>query len=228
MMSSLFGITASDIQNKITPSNSEQVFLIGDEGDISSVTVDSIVETQESRLLSHLPERERRLIRRVEDEILTEYATEGQTSFQLGLYPLDESSLKLYKNYSQSRSYFERTYEDAVSTDDYTVDADTGVITFVEGLRKGDRLYAEYNHSAAQNFLYLKETVITMTVIELSKRFNNFRDNDGYERFDSWEEEVNNYLMTLRKSASVGIDEIDQIKLRSETRTTRVSKHLRF
>lgn len=216
-MASVFGITSSDIQKKIAPINADQVFTISNSEQLSDADCLSIIEKAEDQLKTNLDPKYRRSLTKIDGEILTDYASSNQTAFQTSFYPI--SNLKLYIDFkvkyvssglSIAQVGWERRNSSHVASSSlYTANTSTGAITFTTGLVESQTLYAEYDHTYASNFLYLKDIVCTLAAIEISRRFY-FNINDSSNRFLEWEEMVNKDLAKLR-FRDIGVPQIDNI-----------------
>ncbi len=187
MPSSLFQIEPSELQAKLCPRNAGYSFLIDDDtGDLTEAEVLAILNTAEDRAMTRLSPRYRRLLRRVEAEFLVRQAEAGQTTLQTGLAPIT-GGLKLYKNYAFiRRGWSARRPADELSADLYTADLTTGEITLATPLQEGESVLAEYDHAAAGQILVLRDAVLTLAAVEISRRLR-FTSADGVEVFGDWE-----------------------------------------
>lgn len=219
-MASLFGISGDDLQKKIQPRNGEFTFSIGD-GEDDSMTAEealAVIETQEDRVLSLLPSRHRDLMRRVEGEILTKCAREGQTTLRVSLRPLVAETLALYVDFPETRSYQERRHTDALDADGFSAALDTGIVLLTTPLREGQRVFADYEHAAASSFRWLRECVIALAAAEISRMYAYFRTADGFERFEAWERSALDHLKSMQKMQRPGVAELERIALATELR----------
>jgi hypothetical protein len=235
MATTVFGLTAANLQAKLMPKASDRSFRIGNGAtdDLSIATAeDDILATAEDRVLSHLPERYRPLMTRVEGEVLTASAREGQTVLTTGLKPLVAGSLRLYSNFPRTAVWSEREFDPdpahtTVAQADGTrfplpaaafavVDA-TGVVTLSTGLRQGDRVWAFYRHTAGSTFRVLRGFALTYAAIEVSRRFNYFKTVDGVDRYRDWNIDAD--LFFKNKGEDFGVSEIDALVLVSESET---------
>ena len=221
MESSIFGITENDIQNKLFPDPDDHQF---DIEDIDSDLLETIVETCEQRLLGMLPRRYRKLINRCE-EILTEYADPSVTQCLLSLPPITTSlyddSCKIYIDYYNNKKRWEnRNYGDTASFQniDYDINNQTGLLTI--SLLSGQKLYAEYEHTYfKENPNIFKEHTITLSAVEVARRYMFFKEDTGSDRYNIWElavisdckrwrDDIQGYP-TLDKINIIGIDTTD-------------------
>lgn len=208
-MASLFGLSAADLQLKVQPRNDEQTFEIGVDGDLTEGEALGIIAVAEDRVLSRLPARYRQLCRYVDGEVLTGNAVGGETAFKTGLAPV--SGLLLWKNYPGGRMWNGRDVGLAMATSLFSVDETTGEIELVEGLKAGDRLWAEYAHSAGNRLLMLRDAALTLAAVEVSRRFAFFQDGETGV-FSDWEDSTMQDLTRLK-----GVDELDRLRLVRET-----------
>lgn len=210
MPSSLFQIEPAELQMKLSPRNGGYSFLIGDEGDLTEAEVLSILNTAEDRALTRLSPRYRRLLRRVEAEFIVRHAEAGQTTFQTGLAPI--SNLKLYKNYGFiRRGWNARRPSDELSPSVYSVNLTTGVVTLATPLQDGETILGEYDHQAAGQILVLRDAVLTLAAVEISRRLR-FTSADGVEVFSDWETSA---FADLTRGQSY--DLLDNLELAFET-----------
>lgn len=171
MTTRYLGLTYSDVNDFINITGNTDLILIGSEsGQIPTAKADKVMAQWEAYTLSQVPAKYLDMFFQVCGEILTEYATAGERSLQTGLFPI--TSLLLFKNYDACvvtqepangelplstlpplrsgayRSYLSRSRADALAADDYDYDPATGAITLTEDLAAGDRVYADYTHTA--------------------------------------------------------------------------------
>jgi len=214
-MASIFEIRAIDIQNKINPEQDPYKFTIGsDEGDtVTEAYVDDQILVQESKVLSLLPELYRVLINKVNGEILTSNALDGQTNLQLSFYPVVANSVELYKNYPSYVSWSLRNKDYLIDSDDYVINESTGEISLVDGLEVGDVVYAYYEHNAALKILWLRDIIIDFCCYELSLQLESITGPEGFKRFEIRHNNAVNWLNDIRDGSKSGISEIDKIEM---------------
>ena len=111
---SFFGATADDVLRRLP----------GDMAGTSHGVVESALADAETRVEAALPERVRRLLRRVEGEVLVAAATEGQLSAAVGLPAA--SNLVLYADFAGP--YADRTAADAMDASAYELDGEGRVV----------------------------------------------------------------------------------------------------
>lgn len=220
---SIFGITAQEVKKKLVPFTSgDSTFSIGNDAeddDMTEADCMDIVNTQEDRVLSYLPERYRKMVTHVDGEIAVKKAAQGQTSCRAALVPITEGSLRVFLNYASSRAWVDRAPTDILDSSLYTADLETGIITFSPGLNARDVVELEYDHGAAVEMRWLKECVIAYTAVEISRRFDYFATAEGAAgRIEAWENTTTNYLRDLGKSQKPGVQSLERVVLRGETR----------
>ena len=93
----------------------------------------------EGFVISKLPERYRKLLDRVDGEVIVRSAAAGQTSALLGLEPV-EGDVKLYKNFAGLLE--ELGPDDEMDAGEWSLSE--RAITFSPGLAEGDRVLASY------------------------------------------------------------------------------------
>ena len=228
-MSSVFGITPADMARKIVPAGGEYSFSVGTTGppvnDMSTATVQEIIEAAEAECLGYLREKYQRLMRGVDGEILTSSAAGGETSFTLGLRPVTAGSVKLYKNFGRVRAWRDRRPSDAMEAEEYSVDATTGVVTLVVALGEGDVLWATYLHGAGALLLDLRRAAMGMAAAEIARRCAYFKTSEGFDRFDQWEIGARQYLRDLSRNASgMTVEMFERLELVNETRALSISR----
>lgn len=209
---SLFGITATDLQEKVQPVNGEQTFAIGEEGDLSTERAEEIIRTAEDRVLMRLPHRYRQLCRHVDGEVLIRSASGGERVFQTGLAPI--SDLLLYLNFPGSRMYSGRDRSLALPEEAYSYTPETGAIELLNGLQPSDRLWAEYDHEAGHRLLALRDVAMTLAAVEVARRMAFFArgDSDGPDVFNDWEQSAYGDLNRMQC-----VDVLDRLNLVRET-----------
>ena len=201
-MASKFGITADDLSKKLVPANlataNPNGFVsIGASGDLTEAEALAIIYEMEAIVLGRLDRRYQELIEECPGEILCKNAYDGQTTVTCKLTPITNGTLRVFKNIDIGR-WEERNNDDALTEDDdYTVNLTTGVITFTEALVAGDRIYADYSHTAASTHLLgLRYVVITLAAVEVWRRLKFHRDDFDDAFFTDWE---NSAYQTLNR-----------------------------
>lgn len=201
----MFGITKNDLQEKISPSESEYEF--DAETDIGVTEFASMVSIAEDKILSVIPYKYRNAMEYI-DEVLSFGADNNQTVFNLSFSPV-VGSVKVYVNFP-AKSFSFRRFEDE-TTNTFTVDEVEKTITFSTPLNSGDRVYAYYKHTEASNFYLLKDMAVTALAIEVSRRNFFHRNSDADTRFEQWGEALNLWQTQMQRG-QIGIYQIDAIK----------------
>jgi len=215
-MASVFGITAANLQAKLVPANiasnnPDGYISIGETGDLTEAEALAIIEEAEAIVLGRLPLRYQMLIERCDGEILVRRAYEGQTSLQVSLYPIVTDTLKLYTNYPLTRGWLERNDDDIVDSDDYSVNLNTGVVTLDTGLVSGDRIWAEYQHTAAQTKLQdLRYVALTLAAVEAWRRLRFHKEAFDESFFQDWETTA--YQTLNRFKGSYHFEKVDLLR----------------
>jgi len=214
MRSNTFNIGAADLQRKLYPVGGVHSFSIGDGAGDQLATADmvEIVNAQQHRVASMLPRKYRVALERVDGEALSRGAVEGETDFTLGLFPA--SNLRLWKDMPLRQWPTRRAHMDdyLLEAADYTFDGATGAIVLAEPLEEGDFLFAEYDHTAAPDMLFIRDIVATFSANEIAMAFAFATDDAQYERFDKWVSDAIGHLNQIYKGLR-GIPEIDDLDL---------------
>ncbi len=232
----VFGLTADDIRIKLNPLNQPYGFQYGASLDVTEAECLNVNMVAESIVLSRIPERYRELCRRVDGEILTEYAVPNTTTYQLGLYPATQ--LIIYRNYPADMAWSARTYANRTvspeawsgsttltATDIYgttwTFTPATGALTCSQALNQGDTLIVEYNHTSGAALRQLRHIALGLAAAEWGKRLPSTDAN--YARYASWETQCYSDLKRMREKGDgkLSIDELDSLNLVHETRSSR-------
>lgn len=226
----IFGVTAEEVKKKLVPfASGDATFDISDDEDADMTEDDclAVVATQEDRVLSMLPDRYRALMTRVDGEIAVKSAAGGQMTCKASLLPVVEGTLQVFKNFPRSRAWVDRRDGDAMASEEYSLNEETGMITFAEALNEGDVIELVYEHEAAAGLTWLRECVIAFAAIEISLRFDYFSNADGLSgRIKQWEDQTVGYLRDMRRPNGPGIAAIDAVQLRGETRGKSLAKIL--
>ena len=225
----ILGLLPADIRKKLNYRNLPQGFL-GSDGTITDADVEETIDEFEETAFSRMPQRYQDLLTACDGEILTRDpggALGTETSFTVSLYPCD--NLLLYKNFG-GKTWAQRTPFDAMTEGaDYTLDKTTGVITLPTVLSKGDRLFAEYTHTAASGCKLLRRIVKDLCATEWARRLN--PDDEQFERYTEWETQAYSDLSRMSRpkgdEARQGIRTFDRIKLVYETRSARMTAPVR-
>jgi hypothetical protein len=151
-----FGATVDDVLRRLP----------GDLGGVSHAAVEAALSDAEARVEAALPEHYRRLLRRVEGEVIVAAATEGQLSAAIGLPAA--SSLVLYADLAGP--YADRTAADAMDPSSYELNGDGDVVTFSPALTEGTRVVADYDTTLADGVRVLAELVVVLAAASLARR----------------------------------------------------------
>ena len=153
---SFFGATADDVLRRLP----------GDLASTSLATVEAAMSDAETRVEAALPERYRRLLSRVEGEVVVRAATEGQLSAAIGL-PV-ASDLVLYADYAGP--YADRAAADAMDGSAYELDEEGEMVAFSPALGEGTRIVADYDTTVSSGVRVLAELVAALAAAALARR----------------------------------------------------------
>lgn len=208
-MSSIFGLTATDLQKKLQPENGTETFLIDDdEGNLSEADAEEIIETWEEWVLTRIDKRYCELLTYVDGEILIRNAVGGETSLRLGIFPVIGSSVVLYKNFPGSRLWQARDRSLAMSGG-FSVNESTGAVTLDVALEAGDQVIGEYGHTGASRVLTLRDAALSLAAVEVARRFQFFREESPDPSvFTDWKNDAFQNLNNLK-----GIPLLDKLEL---------------
>jgi len=124
----------------------------------------------ESEVASLLPDRYRRLLARVDGEVIVRRADGGQTSATLcgvaSPFTAAPSGVRLFLNYRGD--WADRSEADAMDSADYAVDGCT--VTFTGGLSEGDQVVAEYAHDLSAPPRVLTDAAIDLAAGRAAQR----------------------------------------------------------
>jgi hypothetical protein len=191
---SFFGATVDDVLRRLP----------GDLAKADPSLVEAAMDDAEARIEAALPERYRRMLRRVEGEALVEAATDGQLSAPVGLPAA--SGLALYADYRGP--YADRSPADALDPSAYELDEDGEIVTFSPALSKGTQVLADYDTSLAGGIRVLADLLAALAAAELARTA-------AYGRPD-WVEglarEATERLAALA-DARLGVPELDALRL---------------
>ncbi len=124
----------------------------------------------ESEVVSLLPARYRRLLSRVEGEVVCRRAADGQTTVTLCDIPNPftsaPSNVRLYLNYAGD--WHDRRPSDRMAEGDFTVEG--RVVTFASSLSDGDTVLAEYDHDLSSPPRLLTDATIDLAAYRAAQR----------------------------------------------------------
>lgn len=150
-----FGATADDVLRRLP----------GEMNHGEPSLIEAALADAEARVEAALPERYRRLLRRVEGEIIVPAAAEGQLTAAVGLP--QASGLALYADYAGP--YPDRTIADAMDPAAYRLDDSGEFVVFDPGLRAGTRVVADYGTSLSGGSRSLAELVSALAAAALAR-----------------------------------------------------------
>ncbi len=100
----------------------------------------------------------------------------------------------------------------------YTLDPDSGLITFAEPLAENDRIWLDYEHEGARKLGDLRHLVLSLSAVEVARRFTYFRTAEGFDRYEGWQSSAAGHLRDLGRTDGAQIGLFDRIELVNETR----------
>jgi len=159
----------------------------------------------ESLVISKLPERYRRIIERVEGELIVRTAEPGQTAASLGLPPA--GSVTLYRN-------FTGMLEDLPLADELDPSAwslDEQAVTFDPPLTEGDRILASYD-VAIGPVTILQTVLLDLAAFRVGRMLFGQLDAATPEWLDSFRDRAEQTLDQIA-STGRGIPELDSLSL---------------
>lgn len=151
-----FGATVDDVLRRLP----------GDLAHTGHATVEAAMDDAETRVEAALPDRYRRLLSRVDGEVIIAEATEGQLSAAIGLPAA--SGLTAYADYTGP--YADRTAADAMDDSAYDLDVDGEIVTFSPALGEGTRVVADYGTTLADGIRVLAEAVAALAAAAIAQR----------------------------------------------------------
>ena len=218
-MASTLGITTANIQAKLAPVSGSLVFSIGDTAadSLSSSECLAIIEAQEQRAFSLLAERQRQLVSGIVDgEVVARRSIEGQTEYQLSVYPVVTGSVSVYVNLPKNVAWKDRKLSHRFT--DFVIDTATGELTLGSAPDANSLIVVHYRHSNQSAYTWIKECVRSFVALEISRRYSFFRTTDGQERFEGWEAQSLGTLKDIAKSGQTGVDALDELQLIDDVR----------
>ena len=191
---SFFGATADAVLRRLP----------GDLSHAGASLVEAALADAEARVEAALPDRYRRLLRRVEGEVIVPAASVGQLSAAIGLPAA--SNLVLYADYVGP--YADRSPADAMAPSTYALDEGGEIVTFSPALAEGTRILADYDTTLAGGCRVLADLVATLAAAQLARTA-------GYGR-PEWVEglarEAAERLAALAEGR-IGVPELDALRL---------------
>ena len=131
---------------------------------VSPVMIDAALCDAEAHVEAFLPDRYRKLLSRVEGEVLVFCATEGQISAAIGLPAA--TNLVLYGNVRGPFSY--RRAADQLPSSSYSLSETGDVVLFSVGMLPGTRIIADYNTSLGDGVRVLAHLVATLAAGQIA------------------------------------------------------------
>jgi len=150
-----FGATADAVRRRLP----------GDLAQAAPSLVEAALADAEARVEAALPERYRRLLARVEGEVIVPSASEGQLTAALGLPAARR--LVLYANLA--RPYPDRTAADAMDPATYQLAEGGEYVTFAPALARGTRVLADYDTTLADGVRVLADLVAVLAAADVAR-----------------------------------------------------------
>ena len=245
------GLTSDDVATDLNPLAEAGLFSVGTAaGQIATATIETRLAEIDEWILSSLPERYRRLARRVEGEIAVEYATAAQPSFTLALHPVTAGTLRLFVDWNLdlsagsngpainaagtnsgqwysfgtpgSRPYARRTPADALPATAYTLTAATGVVVMATPLALGESICADYDHTGFTVCHFLRRLALDLVGARLTKSLPDLTV-EAWNNADKTETTAKAVLLGIT-DGTIGIDTLDNIKLVPDYETREAAK----
>jgi len=119
----------------------------------------------EGWVAARLPERTRRLLRRVEGEVVVPCASAGQLTAVLSLPAA--TNLTLYADYIGP--YADREPADAMDPSAYELNADGDIVAFAPALDEGTRIVADYDTSLSEGIGVLADLLAELAAARLAR-----------------------------------------------------------
>jgi len=176
----------------------------GDVVNDGPAVVEAAMSHAEALVEARLPDRYRRLLTRVEGEVIVAAATAGQLTAVLGLAAAD--NLVLYANYTGP--YADRSPADAMDPSAYELGEDGQIVTFSPALTEGTRIVADYDHDLADGIGVLADLLAEVAAVRLARFVLGHRP----EWVEALAAEANERLAALAEGRS-GVPELDIIRL---------------
>lgn len=234
-MANVFGLLPAALKDKMNPTDQPNLFM-GDDSEIDSDYVQTVLDTHAEYIESRLPERYRQLLRHVDGEIIVKYASSGQTTATLGLS--GATNLKLFKNYPAGflssnadislpgsdrevgyRLWSDRNVSYELSSTLYS--NSSGTITFSPALTEGDTIIAEYDHTAASSNNLLRLLVLQLAQVEFARDLHYIQAEEFRDVYEPILSDVHRNLGRMYNppdQGRLGIRQFDQLVLVEETR----------
>ena len=190
----VFGATADDVLRRLP----------GEMNHGEPSLIEAALADAEARVEAALPERYRRLLRRVEGEVIVPAAAEGQLTAAVGLP--QASGLALFADLAGP--YSDRTAADALDPAAYHLDDSGEFVVFDPGLPAGTRVMADYDTSLSGGSRSLAELASALAATALARVA-------GYGRPEWVESLARDAAERLDALADgrIGVPELDALRL---------------
>lgn len=193
-----FGATAADILRRLP----------GEAGPLAPSLVEAAMEDAEARIEAAMPERYRRLLSRVEGEVIVQHAASGQLTAPIGLPAA--SNLALYANLRGP--YPDRSAAFAMPEDAYQLNETGEYAVFSPGLRAGTRVVADYDTSLAGGIRVLAELLAELAAADLARVAVRGASQEVAARLAAAESRLD-----ALAAGRLGIPELDALRLYDDT-----------
>lgn len=229
MATPIFKIIPAELQEKINPTNSAGYFQVGSKpGQMPSALIEKELLNQESRVLSSIPEKWRKMTDEIQGLIAVRYAYSGQITFTPPLaisgefkvfinYPgLFGNGMKVFGN--TQKPYFNRLKSDATVC---TYDSLTNTVTLPYALAEGDHVIIDFRHDGMADCRELRMCVIELAAAETLRSYPTMSENIS-DKVSSWELNAYTFLKRLWNADNnykTGVFFFDQMKLVDEFET---------
>jgi len=193
-----FGATVDDVRRRLP-------------GDLSlggASAIEAALGDAETRVEAALPDRYRRLLRRVEGEVLVPAAAEGQLSAAVGLPAASNLDLYALPGPYVPFSYADRSPDDAMDPAAYSLDDAGEIVTFSPALARGTRIIADYSTSVAGGVRVLADLAAALAAAQLARAVGFGRP----ELVDALARDAEARLAALA-DGQAGVPELDALRL---------------
>ena len=233
-------------QYLITSNTNNALTVVGNLTGITTYTIvsrESLTETEfttvrnraVSEVKSLIPEKYRRLLSKIEGEVIVQHAAHHQSTATLTFDTSNANTVRLWRNYNGPFSERYRTnglFQAAdvssgyATSADYTIDSSNGTttITFqISGdvantLERNDMIIADYYHSLPTAPKILQQLAMEKLAQDLFRRGYSSLNNNIPQQIKDTKDEFFSPLLTLLHEGKIGVDEFDNIHLYEETR----------
>ncbi len=205
-----FGATAAEVLHEFKGATYNDFETSSGAGD-GEAEVTSALERAEDVLLAYLPPRYRRLLSRVEGEIVEEYASAGQASVTLSVAVASPAALRLWRNWLY-RGVLPPLSRALTEGDGLSWELSGQTVTFSPPLSRGDSIIASYNADAsAWEIPLLARQLVLVAAFSLGDRV--FGDGDsGWKSARAGFDSALALLRDLR-DGKAGVAELERVRL---------------